>query len=270
VRREFRLASIHTSPGRGKFGSDAALYDSARPGYPPELFDWLRETCSLVPTSDCFEIGAGTGHATFPVLALPVRSVQAIEPDASLAERLGAANDSRLSIMLQRFEDAELTANTFDFGFCATAFHWLPRMKSFAKIIAALKPGGHFAMWWNVFHDPARPDAVDAAAAHLFDGLEEEPEKTASRPAFALDVKSRLGEMRLAGFGNVQHRLFRTRIAFTPDKLAALYATFSRVRMAPAEKRDRLLSELKRIVAEDFSGLVERDVVASAYVGRRA
>ncbi len=264
------MASINTSPGRGKFGADPAAYDAARPGYPPELFDWLRETCGLGGASECFEIGAGTGHATLPILATPVRSILAIEPDQLLAHYLGRVADARVKIAVQRFEDAELAADAFDFGFCATAFHWLPRMKSFAKIIAALKPGGHFAMWWNVFHDPAQLDAFDQATAHLFDGLEEESEKTASRPAFALDVKSRLGEMRAAGFVDVRHRLFRTTVSFTPERLAALYGTFSRVRMAPEETRDRLLSEVRRIAAESFSGNVVREVATSAFVGRRA
>jgi len=263
------LASINTSPGRGKFGSDPAAYDAARPSYPPELFEWLRESCALSQASDCFEIGAGTGHATLPILAVPVRSILAIEPERPLADYLGKAGDPRLKVAVQRFEDAELAPAAFDFGFCATAFHWLPRMKSFAKILAALKPGGYFAMWWNVFHDPARPDAFDHATAHLFDGLEEEPEKTASRPAFALDVNSRLGEMRAAGFADVRHKLFRTSVTFTPERLAALYGTFSRVRMAPEETRERLLSEVRRIAAESFSGEIARDVVTSAFAGRR-
>lgn len=264
------MASINTSPGRGKFGADPAAYDAARPGYPPELFDWLRETCGLGDASDCVEIGAGTGHATLPMLAMSVRSILAIEPDRLLADYLGRVADPSLNIAVQRFEDTELAPAAFDFGFCATAFHWLPRMKSFAKILAALKPGGHFAMWWNVFHDPARPDAFDQATDHLFDGLEEEPEKTSSRPAFALDVNSRLGEMRASGFADVRHRLFRTAVTFTPERLAALYGTFSRVRMAPEETRERLLSEVRRIAAESFSGEVSRVVVTSAFAGRRA
>jgi SAM-dependent methyltransferase len=264
------LASINTSPGRGKFGGDPAAYDAARPGYPPDLFAWLRQTCDLGQQSDCFEIGAGTGHATLPLLP-HARSLIAIEPDASLADYLRKrTDDPRLAIIVRRFEDVDLPADFFDAGFCATAFHWLPRTKSFVKILAGLRPGGHFAMWWDVYHDPARPDAFDKATSHLFAGLEEEAEKTASRPAFALDVKSRTGEMRSAGFADVQHRLFRRPLAFTPEKLAALYSTFSRVRMAPAETRERLLAEVQRIAAEDFSGVVERDIVASAYVGRRA
>ena len=263
------MASINSSPGRDKFGSDPAAYDAARPGYPDELFDWLREACELGPQSDCFEIGAGTGHATLPLLP-HTRSLIAIEPDTSLAEYLGRrADDPRLAVIVRRFEDVDLPASFFDAGFCATAFHWLPRMKSFAKIVAGLRPGGHFAMWWDVYHDPARPDDFDRAISHLFAGLEEEPRKTASRPAFALDVNSRTGEMRAAGFVDVQHRRFDRTIAFTPERLAALYATFSRVRMAPADIREGLLAEVRRIATEDFAGQVQREIVTSTYVGRR-
>lgn len=266
------MASIHSSPGRAKFGADAAAYDFARPDYPEELFGWLRNACALNRGSVCFEIGAGTGHATLPVLASPVRGVLAIEPDAVLAARLQekANEDARLTIVTERFEKAALAANTFDFAFAATSFHWLPRMKSLERVLAALKPGGYFAMWWNVFHDPAKPDDFDRATAHLFDGLEQDPEATANRPAFALDVASRLGEMRAAGFEATQHRLFRQEIVFTPERLAALYASFSRVRMAPEATRAHLLSEVSRIVQEDFGGAVNRTVMCSAYAGRRS
>jgi SAM-dependent methyltransferase len=265
------VASISSSPGRTKFGENATAYDFARPAYRPELFDWLRATCSLGPESDCLEIGAGTGHATLPVLATPVRSLLAIEPDGALVARLRdkAGADDRLTIAAERFEKAELQTDDYDFAFAATSFHWLPRMKSLQRVRAALKPGGWFAMWWDVFHDPARPDAFDDASAHLFDGLEQDPETTANRPAFALDVASRLGEMRSAGFVNTQHKLFQREVSFTPDHLAALYATFSRVRTAPEAKRETLLDEVRRIVSDSFGGEVVRSIATSAFLGRR-
>ncbi len=265
------MASISSSPGRTKFGDDPELYDFARPGYPEELFDWLRKTCGLGAETGCFEIGAGTGQATLPILATPVRSILAIEPDTALAEslRAKAGDDTRLQIAVNRFETTHLEDGDYDFGYCATAFHWLARMKAFDRILSALRPGGYFAMWWNVFHDPASPDAFDTATEHLFDGLEQDPEATASRPAFALDVNSRLGEMRSAGFADVQHRLFRTEVAFSPQRLAALYNTLSRVRMAPDVTRAHLLSEVERTVKEQFGGEIARTVVCSAFVGRR-
>jgi SAM-dependent methyltransferase len=264
------LASISSSPGRTKFGKDPAAYDFARPAYLAELFSWLKERCGFGAETDCLDIGAGTGHATLPILETPVGSILAIEPDAALAERLRSKTSSpRLTIAVERFEDVVLSDNQFGFAFAATSFHWLPRMKSLARVLAALKPGGWFAMWWSVYHDPARPDAFDEATADLFSGLEQDPEATSSRPAFALDINARLGELRSTGFAETQHRLFRQRVAFTPERLAALYATFSRVRMAPEDTRARLLSEVERIVQDDFGGAVARDISVSAFIGRK-
>lgn len=265
------MASIHSSPGATKFGEDAAQYDFARPPYPEALFGWLRERCGLGEASACFEIGAGTGHATLPVLATPVGRMLAIEPDARLAETLRekADGDERLAIDVARFEDARLDDGAFDFGFAAMSMHWLARMKALAKVRAALKPGGRFAMWWNVYHNSSAPDAFGIATEHLFAGVEQDPNATSGRAAFALDVPARLGELKSAGFKDTEHRLFEQQVTFSPERLSALYATFSRVRMAPEETRVRLLSEAERVVREQFGGAVTRTVACSAFVGRR-
>jgi SAM-dependent methyltransferase len=265
------MASIHSSPGATKFGEDAALYDFARPEYPAEVFDWLRQRAALSAQSDCFEIGAGTGHATLPLLATPVGRVLAIEPDPRLAERLRdkAGGDARLVIEIARFEDVPLETSAFDFGFAAMSLHWLARMKALARVRAALKAGGHFAMWWNVYHNTAAPDAFGRATEHLFSGVEQDPNATAGKPAFAIDVAARMGELRSAGFQDVQHCVFEQQVTFTPEKLSALYGTFSRVRMAPEETRIRLLGEAERIVRETFGGAVTRTVTCSAFAGRR-
>ena len=266
------MASIHSSPGKTKFGGDPEQYDLARPGYPAALFDWLRARCGLNAQSDCFEIGAGTGHASLPVLATPVRYLLAIEPDERLAEKMRekAAGDARLTIEIARFESAALPAGFFDLGLCRDELSLGAAHEGrWRKAKEALKPGGHFALWWHVFHDAARPDAFDAATAHLFDGLEQDPEATHGRPAFAMDVASRLGELRAAGFVDGEHRLFSEEIVFSPERLSALYATFSRVRMAPEATRARLLGEVERIAREEFGGAVRRVVVSSAYCARK-
>lgn len=265
------MASIHSSPGATKFGEDAAQYDFARPDYPEELFAWLRQRCGLNAQSECFEIGAGTGHGTLPVLAMPVGSLVAIEPDARLAARLRekAGDDPRLVIDPKRFEDVRLADGAFEFGFAAMSLHWLARMKALTRVRAALKPGGHFAMWWNVYHNSAAPDAFGRATEHLFSGIEQDPNATSGKAAFALDVAARVGELRSAGFLDVEHRLFEQQITFTPGRLAALYGTFSRVRMAPEETRAGLLNEAERAVREQFGGTVTRTVTCSAFVGRQ-
>ena len=211
------MASIHNSPGGTKFGEDPDLYDFARPPYPTALFDWLRQRCDLNAESDCLEIGAGTGHATLPILETPVRYLLAVEPDARLAERLREkASDPRLTLEIARFERASLPPANFDFAFAAMSLHWLPRMKALGMIRDALRPGGHVAMWWNVYHNSAEPDAFGRATEHLFSGIEQDPNATSDRPAFALDIASRLGELRAAGFTDVEHSLFRQQSHLQP------------------------------------------------------
>jgi SAM-dependent methyltransferase len=262
------MSSIKKSPGSKTFGGDPAAYDAARPDYPSELFAWLQETCGLGARSRCFEIGAGTGLATRPVLALGVKSILAIEPDARLAEYLGDHSGSNVTTMICRFEDAGLKDAAFDFGFAATAFHWVKRMNALKACIAALRPGGWFATWWGVYHNAATPDAFDAATAHLFEGLEQNPRMGGGVP-FALDVKARMGEMRKAGFVDVQHRAFRAAHDFSPARIAALYETFSRVQIAPRELRANLLAETARIARDDFGGTARREIVTSTFVARR-
>jgi SAM-dependent methyltransferase len=262
------MSSIKKSPGARTFGGDPAAYDAARPPYPSDLFRWLHDVCDIGPETHCFEIGAGTGLATRPVMALGVKSILAIEPDTALAEFLGDHSGPQVSTMISRFEDAALKDGAFDFGFAATAFHWVKRMNALKACLAALKPGGWFAIWWDVYHDPARPDAFDAATAHLFEGLEQSPRMGGGVP-FALDVKGRLGEMRKSGFMDVQHRTLTSRHMFTPAQIAALYETFSRVQIAPEATRRRLLTEVERVAREDFGGIVAREIVTSAFAGRR-
>lgn len=265
------MASIHSSPGGTKFGEDPDLYDFARPPYPAALFDWLATRARLDASSLCFEIGAGTGHATLPIISLPVRHITAIEPDARLAAKLRdkAGDAPSLAINVARFEDASLEPANYDFGFAAMSLHWLPRMKALTKAREALKPGGHFAMWWNVYHNSAEPDAFARATEHLFSGIEQDPNATSGVGAFALNLAARLGELRNAGFKDAEHALFEQDITFSPESLSALYGTFSRVRMAPVETRDRLLSEAERIVREQFGGRITRTVSCSAFLAHR-
>lgn len=263
------MSSIKKSPGARTFGGDPAAYDAARPLYPGELFHWLEETCALGPGTRCFEIGAGAGLATRPIAALGIESLLAIEPDGALAQYLEDHSGSNVSVVTCRLEDAQLEEAYFDFGFAATSFHWVKRMAGLKACIRALKPGGWFAMWWSIYHNTLKPDAFGSATAHLFEGLEQSPRMSGGIP-FALNVNSRLGEMRKAGFVETQHRAFTAIHLFTADQIAALYETFSRVQIAPHATRQRLTAEVRRIASLDFGGSIYREIVTSAFIGRRS
>ena len=154
--------------GRVAFGADPGSYHATRPGYPDWVFDALCERCHLGHGTATFEIGAGTGTATRRLLDLGANPLLAIEPDPRLASFLRETiRDQALSVAVSAFEDAAVATATFDLGVCATAFHWLDQDVALMKVADLLRPGGWWAMVWNVFGDDSRPDPFHEATKTL-------------------------------------------------------------------------------------------------------
>src|SRR5215467_10335569 len=153
--RSVRLAR---SFGRQAFGEDPGNYDVARPDYPDWVFEVLRERCGLGPRCATFEVGAGTGKATRPLLDAGAEPLFAIEPDARLAGFLqsGVASPA-LRVVNATFEGAALPLGEFDLGLAATSFHWVEALAGLEKAAALLRAGGWWTMVWNVFGDDDRP-----------------------------------------------------------------------------------------------------------------
>src|SRR6185436_4237458 len=101
------------SEGRSVFGTTAAIYGAARPGYPDRVYDILRDRCHLGPTSRILEIGAGPGLATKRLLDAGAHVV-AVEPSPALASQLSALPWAarRLDVVVSTFEDADLVPSS--------------------------------------------------------------------------------------------------------------------------------------------------------------
>jgi SAM-dependent methyltransferase len=240
------MAQIDRRFGRAAFGADPPGYDAVRPDYPDWVYQVLRERCGLAPGAAVFEIGAGTGTATRRLIELGANPLVAIEPDARLASFLGehCPGDS-LQILAQDFETATLDQATFDLGVCATAFHWLNENAALTKIAGLLRPGGWWAMVWNVFGDDSRPDPFHEATQVLLAGPES-PSAGAGGVPFALDAPARLAALDRAGaFEAGEHQTSRWSLVLDPDQTVALYATYSNI--AARADRAEVLAELRRI-----------------------
>ena len=86
--REEREKREHRERLRATFDQAAGLYDRARPGYPPALFDDLADLTGIRPGSRALEIGPRTGQATLPLAERGGRVV-AVELGPDLAARVG-------------------------------------------------------------------------------------------------------------------------------------------------------------------------------------
>jgi SAM-dependent methyltransferase len=258
--------------GRRAFGAGAANYDTARPQYPERVFSLLREHCGLQAGTRTFEVGPGTGLATRRLLELGASPLVAVEPDDRLAAVLRTRSpDKHLQIINLPFEDAELQEASFDLGVSATAFHWLDQRPALAKVATVLKPGGCWAMWWNVFGDLQRYDAFHEATQELLSGMATSPSQRLNwRHPFALDTEARIADLGSVGaFTELDVEILRWTLVLDPAQVRALYATYSQFSVLEEAERNRLLDGLFEIAAQEFGGRVERNMSTPIYTCRR-
>lgn len=134
------------------FGGVAALYDKARPSYPPALIDALID---LAPRS-VLDVGCGTGKAA-RLLVERGCDLLGVEPDASMA---AIARSHGITVEEATFEAWDSRGRTYDLIVSGQAWHWVDPAIGVAKAGSLLHPGGHLAVFWN----RGRPDNDEAQA----------------------------------------------------------------------------------------------------------
>ncbi|MFD0899781.1 class I SAM-dependent methyltransferase [Actinomadura sediminis] len=154
------MPTLPSEPHRARqmaesFGTDTERYDRTRPRYPDAL---VRAIVDASPGPDVLDVGCGTGIGARQFAASGCR-VLGVEPDARMA---GFARSRGLDVEVATFEDWDPAGRAFDAVVAATAWHWVDPRAGAAKAARVLRPGGRFAVFWNVFE---LPPAVASATA---------------------------------------------------------------------------------------------------------
>lgn len=131
-----------------RFSNRVDDYVKYRPGYPPELINYLRENIS--ENSIIADIGSGTGILTEMLLKAGFEII-AVEPNNEMLERSKEilASYKKLSFTKGTAEDTMLPDNCVDGIVAAQAFHWFDRKKAKNEFKRILKPGGFVSLIWN-------------------------------------------------------------------------------------------------------------------------
>jgi SAM-dependent methyltransferase len=262
---------IAKSEGRHLFGSDPSTYDVARPGHPERVYELLVARCGLRRGSNVLEVGPGTGQSTRRLLELGADPLVALEPNPAFADFLRASTDGRVDVRVVALENSELAEGAFDLAAAASSFHWVEEDVGLQKIAAALRPGGWWAMWWTLFGEGRLKDAFMQAIDPLLENLPSSPSSawSSSRPAFALDVDTRVVALGRAGFVRIHHELARWEAAWDSSGIRGLYSTFSPIRKLDDGTRETLLDEIAAIAERDFEGRIERTLTTSLYLAQK-
>lgn len=127
---------------RDHFSSHSSSYSEFRPGYPKELFSYLK---TLVPNgTSVWDCGTGNGQAAVS-LAEVFDAVVATDPSANQIAEADA--HTKVRYLVASAENSTLENLQVDLVTVAQAFHWFDFDSFFAEVRRVCKPGGALAIW---------------------------------------------------------------------------------------------------------------------------
>jgi SAM-dependent methyltransferase len=257
---------------RQNFDAAALLYDEARPGYPPDLFDDLVALSGLLPGGHILEIGCGTGQATIPLARRGYR-ILAVELGAQLAAvaRRNLAPYPHTEVVVGDFETWPLEPAAFDLAIAATSFHWIDPAIRYLKTAQSLRPGGMLAPFRSEHVKSDRDGDFFAAAQEIY--RRTAPALAAAysglrRPEEVVDNESeRIAASGL--FDPVETRRYFWEVDYDAAAYTRLLNTYSDHRNLDPDTRSRLFDGLANLIETRFDGHITKGHLSILWVAPR-
>lgn len=131
------------------FNNVISMYDAARPIYPAELLNDVKEFAGKTSFNEGLEIGAGTGQATDLFIKV-INNLDIVEVGDNqvkyLAEKYKFENVNTYKAYYENFRSNK----KYDLIFSATAFHWVDENIGYPKAWDMLSNGGVLAVFWHM------------------------------------------------------------------------------------------------------------------------
>ncbi len=151
----------------------------------------------------------------------------------------------------------------------ATAWHWVAPGRRYELAAAALRPGGHLAIWAAEHVFPAGGDPFFAEIQDVYDAIGEGLPEGTPRPAPG-ELPNRIAEIEASGLFDV---VAVNHLDWTTDYDAEAYirllSTFSGHIAMPPEHRQQLFSEIRHRLSLRPNGHLRRGWGAVLHVARR-
>ena len=213
------------------------------------MFDDLITAAGLQSGDRLLEVGCATGKATLP-LAQRGFGITCVElgPTLAATARVNLA-EYDVDVLNGRFEDFA-GDESYTLVYAATAWHWIDPAIRYAQARRALQPGGHLAFWEAVHVVPDDGDPFFREIQSVYDEIGDgfPPGTTWPRPG---ELPGQRADIEASGlFSTILVQQYDWEIVYTAEEYVALLTTFSgHIAMADWQ-RDRLYSEIRRLLAD--------------------
>jgi SAM-dependent methyltransferase len=133
------------------FSQQASDYAKYRPGYPPELFAWLK----TLPAGQglVWDVGTGNGQAAVELAQL-FGSVVATDPSAQ--QIASAKPHPRVIYRVAPAEESDLKDASVDLVTIAQALHWFDLNRFYSQVQRVLTQGGAIVAWTYALNEVDR------------------------------------------------------------------------------------------------------------------
>ncbi|MFI9272051.1 class I SAM-dependent methyltransferase [Kitasatospora sp. NPDC052896] len=256
---------------RRTFDEDAELYDRARPGYPPGLYDDLAGLAGAGPGSHVLEVGCGTGQATVPLAERGCR-ITAVEagPEMAAVARRNLAGVAAVEVVTAEFESWPLPAEPFDAVVSATAFHWIDPAVRVAKAADALRPGGALAVV-RTQHVMGGTEEFFVEVQRCYERFDPDTPPLLRPPAAAeIDGSDHAEEVARSGrFGPTVFRRHEWDLTYTTSEYLELLRTYSGTRALPEAAGNGLLECVANLIDGRYGGRVTKRYLVELGVSHR-
>lgn len=213
-------------PFKDHFSKQASGYAAYRPGYPPELIEFL---ASVAPARGvAWDCGCGSGQMSVPLAA---QFTRVIATDASAEQIARATPHPRVEYRAATAERSGIANASIDLIVVAQAAHWFDLPAFYAEVRRVARPGGVVAL---VTYDLLEvDDEIDRIVRDFYASLDWPPERGMVEDGYASLPFP---------FAEIEAPQFFMRADWTADQLIGYVHTWSGVKdvdPAPFERAVR-------------------------------
>ena len=226
------------------FGKTAREYELGRAEWPEELIDRVTRELGLSADGAVVDLGAGTGKLTRSLVPRFARVV-AVEPDDAMRAVLEEVVPGAEAVA-GRAESIPLASGSIDAVFTAEAFHWFASDETVGEIARVLRPGGGFAILWNVEFGETEPPMPDEVA-HVLDDAFARGGAPGLPRVLSGEWRAPLERSAFGPLGEAEVERYVTR---DRDRWLANMLSVSSIAALPDEERLELASRLRALVPE--------------------